>query len=207
MGNDLPPCPKCDWVIRVNMARHLRLCHTTYVCFWRCPVSTCLLWFTSELNGKDHIERTHRFREGRRCSFYECLKTYGLEWFGSWSFFDQRKLATQSLWMDLALARHSSQELHNKYIITQSPEFALLRRFFMVAVNQVQLVFNDLPVHSKQPYMPSKNPLLEMTHRQGTVWHSSRHWRSLALPPYRSAHHRQFLQWMTSHRQFRSPVV
>ena len=48
-------CPNCDRVIRVNMARHLRLCHTTYVCFWRCRVSTCPLWFTSELNGKDHI--------------------------------------------------------------------------------------------------------------------------------------------------------
>ena len=60
-------CPECDRSIRVNMARHLR----------RCPVSTCLLWFTSELNGKDHmhVERTHRFREGRGCSFYECLWT------------------------------------------------------------------------------------------------------------------------------------
>ena len=58
-------CPECDRSIRVNMARHLRLCHTTHVCFWRCPVSTCLLWFTSELNGKDHIERINRFHEGR----------------------------------------------------------------------------------------------------------------------------------------------
>ena len=88
-------CPKCDRVIRVNMARHHRLVQTTYVYFWRCPVSTCPLWFTSELNGKDHIKRTHRFREGRGHSFYECLRAYGLEWFGSRSFFDQRKLATQ----------------------------------------------------------------------------------------------------------------
>ena len=63
-------CRECDRSITVNMARHLRLCHTTYVCFWRCPVSTCPLWFTLELNGNDHIERIHR--EGRGCSFYEC---------------------------------------------------------------------------------------------------------------------------------------
>ena len=97
-------CPKCDRLIIVNMARHLRLVHTTYVCSWGCPVSTCPLWFTSELNGKDHIERTHPFREGRGHSFYECLREFGLEWFGSRTFFDQCKLATQSLWMDLALA-------------------------------------------------------------------------------------------------------
>ena len=157
-------CPKCDRVIRVNMAIHVCLCHTIYVCFWRCPVSTCPLWFTSELNGKDHIERTHRFREGRGCSFYECLRTYGLEWFGSRSFFDQCKLATQSLWMDLALARRSGQEPHNTCTITQSPEFAPLRRFFTSAMNQLQLVFNDLPVPSRQPSMPSTNPLLEMMH-------------------------------------------
>ena len=48
-------CPKCDRVIRVNMARHLHLVHTTYVCFWRCPVSTCPLWFASELNGNMNI--------------------------------------------------------------------------------------------------------------------------------------------------------
>ena len=127
-------CPKCD--IRVNMARHLRLCHTTYVCFWRCPVSTCPLWFTSELNGKDHIERIHRFREGRGCSFYECLRTYGLEWFSSRPFFDQ-------------------------HIITQSPEFAPLRRFFIAAVNQLQIVFDDLPVPSRQPSQSAATPLLE----------------------------------------------
>ena len=40
-------CPECDRPIKVNMARHLRLVHTTYVCFWRCPVMSCSLWFTS----------------------------------------------------------------------------------------------------------------------------------------------------------------
>ena len=41
-------CPECARPIRVNMARNLRLLHTTYVCFWRCPVLSCSLWFTSE---------------------------------------------------------------------------------------------------------------------------------------------------------------
>ena len=57
-------CPECACHIRVNMARHLRLMNTTYVCFWRCPVLSCSLWFTSELNTKDHIESIHHFREG-----------------------------------------------------------------------------------------------------------------------------------------------
>ena len=153
-------CPENDRSIRINMARHLRLCHTTYVCFWRRPVSTCPLWFTSELNGMDHIERIHRFREGGGFSFYECLRTYGLDCYGSRAFFDQRKEATQSIWMDLALARRSGQELHNTYYITQSREFGPLRRFFTSAVAQLQLVFDDLLVPSKQP-PPTATPLLE----------------------------------------------
>ena len=136
------------------MARHFRLCHTTYVCFWRCPVSTCPLWFTSELNGKDHIERIHRFREGRGCSFYECLRTYGLEWHGTRAFFDQRKEATQSIWMDLALARRSSQEVHNTYYITQSPEFGPLRRFFTAAVPNYNLCSTTCRCHRDNRLLP-----------------------------------------------------
>ena len=56
-------CPECDRPIKVNMARHLRLMHTTYVCFWRCPVMSCSLWFTSELNAKDHIEESINSRK------------------------------------------------------------------------------------------------------------------------------------------------
>ena len=59
-------CPECTRMIRVNMARHLRLVHSEYVCFWRCPVASCSLWFTSELNAKDHIENIHRYRLERR---------------------------------------------------------------------------------------------------------------------------------------------
>ena len=148
-------CPECDRMIRVNMARHLRLVHSEYVCFWRCRVPSCSLWFTSELNAKDHIENIHRFREGRGTSFYECLRAYALEWFGSRSFFDD-----QSLWMDLALARRSGQELRNHYIITKSPEFAPLRRFFNAAVDQLQIVYNSLLVTSTQP--PSRSLITTM---------------------------------------------
>ena len=82
-------CPYCCRVIRVNMARHLRASHTDCQCFWRCPVSSCPMWFSSELNGKDHLERIHSFTEGRGNSFYDCLRQFGLEWFGRRSFFDQ----------------------------------------------------------------------------------------------------------------------
>ena len=44
-------CPECHRVIKVNMLRHLRLVHTQFVCYWRCPVPECPLWFSSELSG------------------------------------------------------------------------------------------------------------------------------------------------------------
>ena len=197
-------CPECNQSIRVNVARHLRLCHTDYVCFWRCPVSTCPLWFTSELNGKYHIERTHRFHKNRSCSFYERLRTYGLEWFGSRSFFHQRKQATQVIWMDLALARRSGQELHNTDTITQSPEFAPLRRFLISAVNQLQLVFDDLPVPSRQPSHSTATPLLE-TMRADIVTGDTLSedsavldQRAVTLPSSRPTHCHQPLLQMTS---------
>ena len=90
-------CPECDRLIRVNMLCHLRLSHTTCQCFWRCPVPSCPMWFASELNGKDHLERMHSFTEGRGYSFYDCLRQFGLEWFGRRSFFDQRDTTGQTL--------------------------------------------------------------------------------------------------------------
>ena len=113
-------CPHCHRTIRVNMSRHLRAAHTEYQCFWRCPVSSCPMWFSSELNGKDHLERIHNFKEGQGYSFYECLRQFGLEWFGRWSFFDQREVNGQALCMDL----------HNNYTITNSPALAPLQKFF-----------------------------------------------------------------------------
>ena len=67
-------CPHCRQVIRVNMSRLLRAAHTECQCFWRCPVSSCPMWFTSELNGKDHLECIHNFKEGQGYSFYDCLR-------------------------------------------------------------------------------------------------------------------------------------
>ena len=154
-------CPECSRVIKVNMSRHLRLIHTTHMCYWRCPVPDCPLWFTSELNGKDHIEHTHRFREGRGYSFYECLREFGLEWFESRAFFEEKKVTGQSLWMDLALARRSGQELRNTYTITSSPDFAPLRRFFKAAVDQLQLLYNEMPLPTISAPQPPMRSLIE----------------------------------------------
>ena len=127
-------CPHCHRITQVNMSRHLCAAHTDNQCYWRCPVSTYPMWFSSELNGKDHLERIHSFREGQGCSFYECLRNYGMERFGKRSFFDQREQSSQAMWMDLALARQSGQELSNHYVITNSPVMAHLRRFFRASV-------------------------------------------------------------------------
>ena len=144
-------CPECARSIRVNMSRHIRLSHTVCQCFWRCPVPTCPMWFASELNGKDHLERIQNFTEGRGYSFYDCLRKFGLEWFGRRSFFDQREETGQALWMDLALARYSGQELHNNYVLTTSPAFGNLRKFFRTAVRDLVLAYSDFPGASVAP--------------------------------------------------------
>ena len=126
------------------MSRHLRAAHTDNQCYWSCPVLTCPMWFSSELNGKDHLERIHSFREGQGCSFYECLRNYGMEWFGKRSFFDQREQSDQAMWMDLALARQSGQELSNHYVITNSPVMAHLRRFFRASVRCLTSAYENL---------------------------------------------------------------
>ena len=95
------------------------------------------MWFVSELNGKDHLERIHGFREGQGCSFYECLRRFGLEWFGVRSFFDQKSQSSQAMWMDMALARQSGQELVNHYVITNSPASAPIRRFFHASIKHL----------------------------------------------------------------------
>ena len=74
------------------------------------------MWFASELNGKDHLERIHNFTEGRGYSFYDCLRQFGLEWFGWRSFFDQRDTAGQALWMDL----HSRNTRDRSFIMIMS---------------------------------------------------------------------------------------
>ena len=126
------------------MSRHLRASHTDNQCFWRCPVSTCHLWFSSELNGKDHLERIHGFREGQGCSFYECLRRFGMEWFGTRSYFDQREQSSQAMGMDMALARQSGQELINHYIITNSPATAHIRCFFHASIRHLTATYQRI---------------------------------------------------------------
>ena len=127
------------------MSRHLRLSHTTCQCFWRSPAPCCLMWFASELNGKDHLERIHNFTEGHGYSFYDCLRQFGLEWFGRCSFFDQSDTTGQALWMDLALARTTGQELHSNYVLTSSPAFGNLRKFFRTAIRELVHAYIDYP--------------------------------------------------------------
>ena len=67
------------------------------------------------------------------------------------AFFDGRRQASQAIWMDLALARRSGQELRNAYIVTRSPEHAPLRRFFRAAVDQLQMLFYASLMTSVQP--------------------------------------------------------
>ena len=45
----------------------------------------------------------------------------------------------------LALARHSGQELHNDYVLTTSPAFGNLRKFFHATVREIVLAYNDYP--------------------------------------------------------------
>ena len=138
-------CPECDQVIPINMARHLRLEHTFCQCVWRCPVANCPSWFASEFNGKDHLESTHLFTEGNGYSSFECLRQFGLEWFDRRSFFDHSKTSAQALWMDIALARKSGQELHNVYVITNSPAYDNLRLFFHATVRELLNAYYTFP--------------------------------------------------------------
>ena len=119
-------------------------------------MSSCPMWFSSELNGKYHLERIHNFKEGQGYSFYECLRKFGLEWFGHRSFFDQREVTGQALWMDLALARRSGQALRNNYTITNSPALAPLRKFFRAAVRNLTSVYENMAyAQSQEDTQPS----------------------------------------------------
>ena len=162
-------CPVCKGFVRVNMSRHLRLSHTNYQCFWRCPVSSCPAWFASAFLGKDHLEEIHGFSEGHGWSFHEYLRRFGLEWYGRRSFFNQRGTTGQALWMDLALARKAGQELHNDYVITDGAEFGHLKRFFRAAVRALVRAFIEYPLpgnrrrDSSMACSPIKPQLLDKT--------------------------------------------
>ena len=67
-----------------------------------------------------------------------------MEWFWKRSFFDQREQSGQAMWMDLALARQSGQELSNHYVITNSPVMAHLRRFYRASVRCLTSAYENL---------------------------------------------------------------
>ena len=67
-----------------------------------------------------------------------------MEWFGKRSYFDQREQSNQALWMDIAQARQSGQELINHYIITNSPATAHIRRFFNSSVRRLTAAYEQI---------------------------------------------------------------
>ena len=153
----------CASPTREHVQTHAPHTHHTRVLL-AMPSSAVPLWFTSELNGKDHIENTHHFREGRVYSFYECLRKFGLEWFASRQLFSEKTTTGQSLWTDIALARHSGQELNNSFIVTWSPDFTPLRRFFVTVVAALQsrydaMTARDYPLPMPQTRSPGFDAL------------------------------------------------
>ena len=74
------------------------------------------------------------------------LRKYGMEWFDQRSFFEKRGQKSQALWMDLALARQSRQQLSNHYVITNSLAMAHLHRFFRAAVRSLTSAYDDLSI-------------------------------------------------------------
>ena len=91
----------------------------------RCPICARLIVF----NMSRHLRLVHT--------------TYCCYW--SRQFSDHKKTTGQLLWMDLALARLSGQELRNTYTITSSPEIAPLRKFFRGATHQLDCLYTGKP--------------------------------------------------------------
>ena len=54
--------------------------------------------------------------------------------------------------MDLALARKTGQELHNDYVLTSSPVFGSLRKFFRAAIRELVHAYLDYP----RPYVNTR---------------------------------------------------
>ena len=67
-----------------------------------------------------------------------------MEWFGQRSYFDQRDRSSQAMWMDMALARQSGQELVNHYVITNSPASANIRRFFHASIRHLTATYQRI---------------------------------------------------------------
>ena len=77
-----------------------------------------------------------------------------MEWFGRRTFFEQREVTGQALWMDLAIARRSGQEFHNNYVITNSPALAPHRRFFRATIRNLVVAYEDLASSRVTPVTP-----------------------------------------------------
>ena len=67
-----------------------------------------------------------------------------MEWFGKRSYFDQREQSSQAMWMDIALAHQSGQELQNHYIIMNSPATAHIRRFFRASIRRLTATYQRI---------------------------------------------------------------
>ena len=70
-------------------------------------------------------------------SFFSCLMD-------GRSYFDQRDRSSQAMWMDMALARQSGQELINHYVITNSPASAPIRRFFHASIKHLTATYQRI---------------------------------------------------------------
>ena len=92
--------------------------------------------------------------------------------FGSRQFFSEKTTTGQSLWTDIALARRSGQELNNSYVITGSPDFAPLHRFFVAAVAALQSRYDTITARDCPLPMPQTLSLLDSM-REDIYQHSS----------------------------------
>ena len=61
---------------------------------------------------------------------------YGMVW--------ETQLFRPAMWMDIALARQSGQELNNHYIITNSPATSHTRRFFNASIRRLTSTYQQI---------------------------------------------------------------
>ena len=131
-------CPHCHRLIRVNMSRHLRASHTVTSAFGgvRYPHVICGLVRSSTVrtiwSGSTASER------GRDAHFT------GSVWNGSGHGAISIIVSSQAMWMDMALARQSGQELINHYIITNSPATAHIRHFFHASIRHLTATYQRI---------------------------------------------------------------
>ena len=150
-------CPDCQTFIKVNMGRHIRLKHSTYVCFWRCPVVSCSLGSPPNLMPRTTSREFTSSRRGHGTPFYECLVDTELNGSAAGNFSTSGRPPASHLDGHGAGAPVGS-ELRNSYVITNNTEHAPLRRFFKATVDALQLMFDRSLGTSVQP----KSLLIQM---------------------------------------------